>query len=446
MTVPIRARAGPLISARTARLGDRSVVLATVAPDTPEPALTTADGLTLAAAVRSAREQRLPFVAVFQTTGVPFDEGIGGSNSWAGAARELVRSSGVVPTMIAACGPVVSGPALLLGLADITVFTENAYAYVTGPKSVESYTGVPVSGAELGGVGPHLRSTGVASLVVPDVEAALEAMADMLAYLPDSVDALPARIPTDDPSDRPTPEAGALLPATAAGSYDVRELIRIVADDDDFLELRAAWAPNLVTGFASFGGHPVGIVANQTQALAGSLDIPASQKGARFVAMCDAFGLPLITMVDTSGFLPGKDLEWRGMIRHGAQMAFAYARATVPRIGLILRKSYGGAYIVMDSTNMGNDLMLAWPSAEVAVMGAKGAVEILHRKKSAEERLKLQQDYEAQYLTPYPAAERLSITAVIDPDETRQRLIAGLDMLSSKKERLRSRIHDNGPL
>ena len=435
-----------MITAGSARLGERTVVFATAAPTLGEPALTTADGTTLATAVRTARDKRLPFVGVFQTTGVPFEEGIGGSDSWARAARELVLSSGVIPTVMVASGPVVSGPALLLGLTDVTVFTDDAYAFVTGPKSVEAYTGVPISGSELGGAGSHLRSTGVASLVVADVDAALEAVADVLGYLPNSVDALPDRIPTSDPSDRPTPEAGDLLPATAAGSYDVRQLIRVLADDAEFLELRGAWAPNLVTGFAALGGHPVGIVANQTQALAGSLDIPASQKGARFVAMCDAFGLPIITMVDTSGFLPGKDLEWRGMIRHGAQMAFAYARATVPRIGLILRKSYGGAYIVMDSTEMGNDLMLAWPSAEVAVMGAKGAVEILHRNPSVEERLRLEQEYETHYLSPYPAAERLSITSVIEPAETRARIVAGLDMLWTKKERLRARSHDNSPL
>ncbi|MCL4138479.1 UNVERIFIED_CONTAM: hypothetical protein GTU68_000386 [Idotea baltica] len=387
MTVSIRATAGPLITARTTTLGDRPVVLATVSSGTTNSDLTTADGATLAAAIRSAREQRLPFAGVLQTTGVPFEEGIGGSDSWARAARELVLSSGVIPTMIAVAGPLVSGPALLLGLTDITIFTQDAYAYVTGPKSVEAYTGVPVTANDLGGSSAHLRSTGVASLMAADVDEALELMGDVLAYLPNSVDSLPDRLPTDDPSDRPTPEAGEMLPTTATGSYDVRDLIRIVADDDEFLELRAAWAPNLVTGFASLGGHPVGIIANQTQALAGSLDIPAAQKGGRFVSMCDAFGIPIITMVDTSGFLPGKDLEWRGMIRHGAQMAFAYARATVPRIGLILRKSYGGAYIVMDSVNMGNDLMLAWPSAEVAVMGAKGAVEILHPFRNTEARL-----------------------------------------------------------
>lgn len=402
--------------------------------------------MALAEAIAGARRKRLPFVAVLQTTGVPPDEGIGGSDSWARAARELVLASGVIPTMIVAAGSMVSGPALLLGLADVTVFTEDAYAYVTGPKSVEAYTGVPVSGSELGGSGAHIRSTGVASIVCATVEDALEALADLLVYLPSSVDELPQPIATTDPRDRETPEAGELIPTTAAGSYDVRDVITAVGDDEEFLELRSGWAPNLVTGFCSLGGHPVGIVANQTQALAGSIDIPAAQKGGRFVAMCDAFGIPLVTMVDTSGFLPGKDLEWRGMIRHGAQLAFAYARATVPRIGLILRKSYGGAYIVMDSKNMGNDLMLAWPTAEVAVMGAKGAVGILHRKETAEARQRLEEEYEAHYLTPYPAAERSSITSVIEPSQTRRQLIAGLDMLCSKRERLRARTHDNGPL
>ncbi len=440
------AQPQPLISARTTRLGDTDVVLATTEADRDQWPLSRTDGLTLAAAIDSARQRRIPFVAVLQTTGVPAGEGIGGADSWARAARELVKASGVIPTVIVASGPVVSGPALLLGLADLVVLTENAHAYVTGPKIVEAYTGVPTTASELGGSSAHLRSTGVASLVAADVEQALEAVADVLRYLPSSVDSLPESVPTDDSPDRETPEARDLLPETAFGSYDVRQVIRVLADDDEFLELRAGWAPNLVTGFASFGGHPVGVVANQTQALAGSIDIPAAQKGGRFVAMCDAFGVPLLTLVDTSGFLPGKDLEWRGMIRHGAQLAFAYARATVPRIGLILRKSYGGAYIVMDSKNMGNDLMLAWPSAEVAVMGAKGAVGILHRKKTPEEQLVLEQEYEAAYLTPYPAAERSSINTVIEPSLTRSEIVAGLDMLTSKRERLRARTHDNGPL
>ena len=432
--------------AATQRLGGRPVMLVSRNSNETDPTLSIGDGMKLTAAVRAAHEQGIPLVAVLRTTGVAVETGIGGSDSWARAARELVRASGVIPTILIASGPFVSGPALLLGLADVTIFTTEAYAYVSGPRNVEAYTGVPVSADELGGSRAHSRSTGVASMVVADEEEALTAAADVLAFLPDNVDELPPRFETDDPVDRPCPELNDIIPASPTGSYDVRDVIRSICDDDDFLELRANWAPNLVTGFAAVAGRPVGVVANQTQALAGSIDIPAAQKGGRFVAMCDSFNLPLLTLVDTSGFLPGKDLEWRGMIRHGAQLAFAYARATVPRLGLILRKSYGGAYIVMDSRHMGNDLMLAWPSAEVAVMGAKGAVEILHRSASDDQRAELERRYEAQYLTPYPATERLSITSVIEPAETRRVVTAAIEMLASKRERLRERRHDNSPL
>ena len=436
---------------RQIELGPHRVVLASTGRSTAvdqndEPVLRTADGRRLSTAVRQARDQRIPFVLVISTTGVAVEDGLAASAGWASLARELAQASGIIPTVAIAAGPVVSGPSLLLGLVDLVIFTADSYVYVNGPRSVETYTGVPISGDELGGLSTHLRSTGLASLAAETVDDAIEMAADVLAYLPSSVDELPPTVATDDPVDRVNEGLGELLPTTPAGSYDVRDVITEVVDDGQFLELRAGWSPNLVTGLATLGGRPVGVVANQTQSLAGSVDIPAAQKGARFVAMCDAFNIPLVTMVDTSGFLPGKDLEWRGMIRHGAQMAFAYARATVPRIGLILRKSYGGAYIVMDSVNMGNDLMLAWPTAEVAVMGAKGAVEILHRKAEPERRAELEAQYEAHYLTPYPAAERSSISAVIDPADTRRELIAGLSMLASKRERLRSRRHDNSPL
>ena len=446
MTLRLRSLAGSLTEVTTPELDGRQVVLATINPTDDRSALSAADATTLAEAVQAAREQRLPFVGVLSLSGVVIDEGLEVADSWGRVARELVRASGVIPLLMVVHGPVVSGPALLLALADIVIFTDDAYAFVTGPKIVEAYTGEPVTTANLGGAGAHARSTGLASLIVDSVDSALDLLAMTLAHFPNHVDDSPPRLATDDPFDRLTPEAGELLPATPSGSYDVRDIIRVVADDNEFLELKPNWGPNLVTGFAFIGSHSVGIVANQTQALAGSIDIPAAQKGARFVAMCDAFNISLLTMIDTSGFLPGKDLEWRGMIRHGAQLAFAYARATVPRIALTLRKSYGGAYIVMDSRHMGNDITLAWPSAEVAVMGAKGAVEILHRRADAEERAALELDYESQFLNPYIAAERTSINAVIAPEETRQKITAALDMLSTKRERLRQRRHDNTPL
>ena len=219
-----------------------------------------------------------------------------------------------------------------------------------------------------------------------------------------------------------------------------------IRHDGEYLELKAGWAPNLVTALTSIDGRPIGIVANQPQALAGTLDIAASQKGGRFVAMCDAFNLPLVTFVDTSGFYPGKDLEWRGMIRYGAQMAFAYARATVPRVNVTLRKSYGGAYIVMDSKTMGNDVCLAWPWAELAVMGAGQAAAILRRRADEEERLAFEADYAERLLNPYVAAERGYVDAVIDPAETRREVTAALEMLDNKRERLPHRKHGNTPL
>lgn len=424
-------------------LDGRKVMLVEVRSQGP---LTAADAMAMEAGYKRALAQRLPIITILAASGTSTEDGLAVADAWGRAAKALVAASGIVPILFGACGPVLSGPALLLGLADVAVFTDDAYSFVSGPAMVQSFTGVPVSTDSLGGASTHTRSSGIASETVADRGGAIEALSAILAHLPDSVDGLPPSFATNDPLDRLTNAAAEALPATATGSYDVRTIIADIADDGDFLELRSSWAPNLVTGFVSLGGHSIGVVANQTQALAGSLDIPASQKGARFVSMCDAFNVPLLTLVDTSGFLPGKDLEWRGMIRHGAQMAFAYARATVPRVSLIVRKSYGGAYIVMDSRYMGNDMVFAWPSAEVAVMGAKGAVGILHRNASDDERITLEEQYEDRFLTPYLTAERGSISAVIEPNQSRARLTAAFDILASKRERLRARRHDNSPL
>ena len=404
-----------------------------------------ADGDTIALAARTARQSGVPLVLVLASSGADVIDGVDALVGWGRAAKELVACSGIVPILAALVGPAVSGPALLLGVADIVVMTPSSYAYVSGPRMVRQMTGAMISSEELGGVGAHQRSTGVAARVVP-MEEVDDALADLLAYLPDSNDDEPPRWPTSDPVDRATPDAGAILPAESTAGYDVRSVIRSIVDDDEFLELRELYAPNLVTGFATVDGRPVGIVANQPQQLAGTLDITCSHKGARFVSFCDAFNLPLVTLVDTSGFYPGKDMEWRGMIRHGAQLAFAYARATVPRVGLTLRKSYGGAFIVMDSKSMGCDLHLAWPTAEIAVMGAEGAVGILHRRTATAERPALVVDYEEQYLNPWIAAERGYIDAVIDPADTRRELCAALEVLSTKRELLAPRRHDNLPL
>jgi acetyl-CoA carboxylase carboxyltransferase component len=324
--------------------------------------------------------------------------------------------------------------------------TEAAYAFVSGPTMVADFTGVVIDNDELGGAASHSRYSGATTLVATDLDQAIELASQLLAYFPQHNDEEPPLWPTDDEIGRQTPEAGALIPATSTGSYDVRAVIRALADDGELLELRPRWAANVVTALTTIGGMPVGVVANQPLALAGTLDIPASQKAARFVATCDAFNLPIITLVDTPGFYPGKDLEWRGMIRHGAQLVFAYGRATVPRICVILRKSYGGAYIVMDSKEMGNDLCLAWPWAELAVMGAGQAAAILQRRATPEERAAFEADYSQRLLNPYIAAERGYVDAVIDPAETRQIIGEALQMLIDKRERLQARQHDNTPL
>jgi acetyl-CoA carboxylase carboxyltransferase component len=438
-------RTGAVV-ASASQLDDREVIRLEIGPSAKLGAVGASDGEKLADAVRTALEQRLPLLATISSTGALVGDGIAASHGWGLAARQMVRASGVIPMLFAVDGPAVSGIALLLGLADHVIATESAYAFVTGPRIVREVTGVPISTAALGGSGVLHRSAGLASLVVHDREELDHAFGDLLAFLPSNCDELPPRWPNHDDPERATDDAGRLIPASPTGSYDVREVIRALADDRELLELRSAWAPNMITGFATFGGRPVGVVANQPTSIAGTLDIPASQKGARFVAFCDAFNLPLLTLVDTPGFYPGKDLEWRGMIRHGAQLAFAYARATVPRVSLTLRKSYGGAYIVMDSKTMGNDLALAWPSAEIAVMGAKGATEILHRRLDATERAERELEYEDRLLNPYIAAERGLIDAVIDPADTRRQICAAFAALEDKREDLVPRAHGNIPL
>lgn len=427
-------------------VGGRRCVVVHIGSDGEPALLALDDGTKLAVAVHVARENAVPVVCHINSAGVPPSEGVEALHGWGVAARELTRASGVVPIVMCVHQTAISGSALLLGLADFVVMVDGSYSYVSGPRMVQEYTGVPIDNDDLGGAQRHAGTSGVAAFVVGSAAEADDVIADLLAVLPANSGELPPVVATADPPDRRLPDVGDIVPATAMGSYDVRDVIADVVDDGHLLEVRAAWAPNLVTAFASIGGRPVGIVANQPRHLAGTLDIPASQKGAAFVAFCDAFNLPLVTFVDTSGFLPGKDLEWRGMIRHGAQLAFAYARASVPRINVTLRKSYGGAYIVMDSKYMGNDVAMAWPTAEIAVMGAKGAVEILHRRADEVERVQRQLEYEDRLLNPYIAAERGSVDMVVDPAATRAEVAAAVEALASKRENLGRRIHDNTPL
>lgn len=428
------------------RLDEREVVAFVIEQSDRGGAIDADDGEVLAEAAHLARTLRRPLVGVLHSTGVDVHAGLAALHGWGRVARALADCSGLVPVVLVVDGAAISGAALLLGLADLVIMTGVSYAFVSGPSMVADFTGVVLDKETLGGAATHARQSGLPAAVVDDVASALDVVAALLSYLPDHADALPAEIPTDDPTERTAPELNELIPASSTGSYDVRAVARAVCDTDSVLEVRARWAPNLVTAFATVGGRPIGIVANQPLALAGTLDIAAAQKGAGFVALCDSFNLPILTLVDTPGYFPGKDLEWRGMIRHGAQMAFAYAEATVPRVCVVLRKAYGGAFIVMDCKTMGNDLCLAWPVAELAVMGAKGAVQILYRRETNEERLVRELDYAAEYLNPYVAAERGYVDAVIEPAETRRLVARSFSLLHTKQEMLRGKKHGNSPL
>jgi acetyl-CoA carboxylase carboxyltransferase component len=418
-------------------------------------AIGTPEGETIVRAVHLAVELGLPIVARVASSGADVTEGVSALHAWGQVAKALTDASGVVPIVLVLVGPAVSGPALLLGIADHVIMTADAFAYVTGPEVVTAFTGVSITSDRLGGAGVHERESGVASLVVADEDEADVALAMLLSYLPSNHLQDPPFEDEGDPIDRPCTRAAAAVPARATASYDVRTVINDVCDEHSLLELRPNYAPNMITGLARLAGRPIGVVANQPMFRAGTLDIEASRKAARFVQWCDAFNFPIVTFVDTPGFEPGRDLEWRGMIRHGAELVHAYAEATVPRLCLLLRKAYGGAYIVMDSKNLGNDWCMAWPTAEVAVMGAPGAVQILHRRQLAAiedeaerltEQLALEAEYAARFANPYVAAERGYVDDVIAASDTRRVLADALIRLGTKREVPVTRRHSNTPL
>ena len=442
---PVNLRAGVngSIDVSVTDLGGRPVVLARSSSDRRRGALGRQDGESLASAARLALRQRTALVMELASSGADVSEGVDALHGWGTAAAAIAGCSGIVPILTAVTGPVLSGPALMLGLCDAVVMNPDAVAFVSGPSMVAQFTGVRVSLGDLGGVGIHSRSSGLCAL---ESDAPLDAIADIFSYLPQHTDLAAPFLDSDDPPNRVAPELRDIVPARDSASYDVRDVITTIADYEDLLELWPRWAPQLVTAFSRIAGYPVGVVANQPRSLAGTLDIAASQKGARFVRLCDAFNLPIITFVDTPGFLPGKDLEWRGMIRHGAELVFAYAEATVPRLAVILRKAMGGAYIVMDSKGLGNTLCIAWPGAQPAVMGARGAVQILHRSADDERRRQLEEDYAERFLAPWEAAERGYVDMVIDPADTRLELARALANVATLKEHVVGRKHDAGPM
>ena len=409
-------------------------------------ALSLEDGVTIQDGANAALSLRIPLVLVLASSGADVSEGIESLHGWGQAARAVAACSGMVPIIAVVTGPAISGPALMLGIADIVVMTSEAFAFVSGPAMVEEFTGVRLGLRQLGGTAMHARSSGLCAIEAETEADAMAHVENVLDLLPSHADEVAPLGPLDDRVDREVPELREVIPSRTTSSYDVRHVATALSDGRDVTELWPRWSPQLVTAIGRIGGRSVGFVANQPQALAGTLDIAASQKGARFVRFCDAFNLPLVTLVDTPGFLPGKDLEWRGMIRHGAELAFAYAEATVPRVCVILRKAFGGAYIVMDSRGLGNDLCFAWPCAEIAVMGAQGAVQILHRNAAPEQRAELQDEYTERFLTPWEAAERGYVDEVIDPSDTRSVVARALEALESSREHLPGRKHTIGPM
>lgn len=411
-------------------------------------------GRIAARAVDDAASVGFPVVVRFRAASCRPDEGIDALDGWGRLARALAAASGVVPTVGIIDGSVASGLSLVVGLLDAVIMVRDSTLYISGPTAVQATTGRRVSADQLGGAASHSISSGLPHVVADDLADAVAATAELLSFLPsNNVDGA-SQAATMDPPDRLCHRLAGLVPDDARAGYDVRDVIAEVFDDHDFLETRAGFGRAMVCGFGRLAGVSVGVIANQPAHLAGAIDIPASQKAARFVQWCDAFGLPIVTFVDTPGYLPGRDLEWDGMIRHGGQLAFAYAEASVPRLCVILRKAYGGAYIVMDCKSMGNDLCVAWPGAEIAVMGAAGAVQITaarslaglasHDAESA--RVELEAAYAAEHLNPHRAAERGDVDEIIDPTDTRAVLCAALPSLLGKRREPIARKHRNGPL
>ena len=394
-----------------------------------------------------------PVVGINDSGGARIQEGVVSLAGYAEIFWRNVQSSGVIPQISLVMGPCAGGAVYSPAMTDFVLMVEGtSYMFITGPDVVKTVTGEEVTFEELGGAVTHASKSGVAHLTAPDEESALEDARYLLSFLPQS-NAHPAPFdePTD-PIDREAPELDNLIPDEPTKPYDIKRVISAVVDDGEFLEIQPLFAENIVCGFARLGGQSVGVVGNQPKALAGVLDISSSEKAARFVRTCDAFNVPLITFVDVPGFLPGTAQEWGGIIRHGAKLLYAYCEATVPKLTVITRKAYGGAYDVMSSKHVRADFNFAWPSAEVAVMGPEGAVNIIFRKELADaedpdaRRAELISDYKERFANPYTAAERGYVDEVIEPRRTRPALIDALRTAITKREPRPPRKHGNIPL
>jgi acetyl-CoA carboxylase carboxyltransferase component len=395
----------------------------------------------------------VPMIGINDSGGARIQEGVVALGGYGDIFFRNVQASGVIPQISAVMGPCAGGAVYSPAMTDFVLMVRGtSHMFITGPEVIKTVTGEDVSFEELGGALAHSTRSGVAHVAAEDERTCLEDIRFLLGYLPqNNLEDPPPVAPTDDP-ERTDPSLDAFMPDMTTVPYDVRDIIGRVVDDGEFFEVHPLWAPNIVVGFARLDGTSVGVVANQPMHLAGVLDTESSQKGARFVRTCDAFNIPIVTFVDVPGFMPGTDQEWGGIIRHGAKLLYAYCEATVPKLTVILRKAYGGAYDVMGSKHGGADMNYAWPTAEIAVMGAQGAVNILHRRElaAAEDsdaaRAAFIEQYEQELANPWRAAERGYLDAVIQPAETRPKLIKALHLARTKRVQRPPRKHGNIPL
>lgn len=400
-----------------------------------------------------AMEGGRPIIGLCDSGGARIQEGVVSLAGYGDVFLRNTLASGVVPQLSVIMGPCAGGAVYSPAITDfVTMVEDTSYMFITGPDVVKTVTHEDVSRDELGGATAHCSQSGVSHFSARTDAEALALTRQLFEYLPLNNMEDPPRVPTDDPRDRAETSLDTLVPENPNKPYDIREVLEAVLDRSSFFEVMRDWAANIVIGFGRMDGRPVGLVANQPAVLAGCLDIDASTKAARFVRFCDAFNFPILTFEDVPGFLPGVAQEHGGIIRHGAKLLYAYCEATVPKITVITRKAYGGAYVVMNSPNISGDMLFAWPTAEIAVMGAKGAVEILFRKEIAgaddpdAERARRLEEYEEAFSNPFKAASRGLVDDIIEPSQTRRRLNAALDILASKQQQSPAKKHGSIPL
>ncbi len=400
-----------------------------------------------------AMQMGVPCIGINDSGGARIQEGVVSLGGYADIFYRNVLSSGVIPQLSIIAGPCAGGAVYSPVMTDFIIMVKHiSQMFITGPDVIRTVTGEEVKAEDLGGAMTHNSRSGVAHFAADNEEAALEQLRTLLSFIPSNNMEDPPYIPPEDDPDRKDDRLQTLIPDSPRRPYDMMTAIESVVDDHFFFEVQPFWARNLTIGFARLNGHVVGIVANQPMHLAGTLDIDSSTKGARFVRFCDAFNIPLLTFVDVPGFLPGTQQEYGGIIRHGAKLLYAYCEATVPKLTVITRKAYGGAYDVMASKHVRADFNFAWPTAEIAVMGVDAAVRIIFRKELAEaddpvsRQAELVDDYQKRFANPYVAAERGYIDAVIEPNETRPVLIRALNLARTKRQSLPSRKHGNIPL